>query len=213
MVGSAVATIVWDRAATSIPNISPTRTVRICRCVSSGITCSPGAPGTPAPVEDDVLIAGTFRGVRIPGQMLVETGVERRQKGREARQILARPRPQQLPDDAAPFRPRRGQHAPAVLGEPQLESAPVIGVRFARDKAGLLQGRDLSADRRGVQMEVRCELTGPQRAGVMEPREDPVGGPLHDLLCRAAAQVHLLGTAHQQGQLLLDGLHRNQVRL
>ncbi|WP_245927212.1 hypothetical protein [Nocardioides silvaticus] len=45
MVGSAVATIVWDRAATSIPNMSPTRTVRICRCVRSGITCSVGGPG------------------------------------------------------------------------------------------------------------------------------------------------------------------------
>ena len=66
MVGSAVATIVWDRAATSIPNMSPTRTVRICRCVSSGITCSPGAPGTPAPAEDDVLIAGHGRLGRRP---------------------------------------------------------------------------------------------------------------------------------------------------
>ena len=62
-------------------------------------------------------------------------------------------------------------------------------------------------------MEMRCQLTGPQRAGVMEPREDPVGGPLHDLLGRTTAQMHLLGATHQQGQLLLDGLHRDQVGL
>lgn len=98
-----------------------------------------------------------------------------------------------------------------VLGEPQPESAPVLGVGFARDQACLLQGGDLSADGRGIQMEVRCQVTGPQRAGVMEPREDPVGGPLHDLLARATAQVHFLGTTDQQRQLLLDALHRDAV--
>ena len=43
IVGSAVATIVWDSAATSMPSISPTSTVRICRWLSTGM--APKAAG------------------------------------------------------------------------------------------------------------------------------------------------------------------------
>ncbi len=46
IVGNAVATIVCDSAATSIPSINPTSTVTICRWVRCGISgCAPITPG------------------------------------------------------------------------------------------------------------------------------------------------------------------------
>src|SRR4051794_27233618 len=115
MVGSAVATMVWDRAATSIPSISPVSTVRICRCESTGIV-----PG-PCPCE--------CRSVRSVELIRACSFLKYREKGADRRE----------PDknvvssgnlDCRPWSGRRGSTQPAGA----VELAVEVGVQLVEQR-------------------------------------------------------------------------------
>src|SRR3954451_12790028 len=174
MVGNAVATMVWDSAARSIPSISPVSTVRICRCVSTGIV-----PGPCPCARRSVRSVELIRAVFLPEErekVGALTGVPPEKSGEvgrpdSGRRGLAEPAGavELAVQVGVQLLEQRGEHRAVGIGPPGKQVAQQLPSRRAGAGQGLLPRRR------------DPQPTRPAAAGVRLANEQPLPPQGRDL--------------------------------